>query len=466
MQQLDSMCAIRPSDITASVVTSDRGMELMTIAASNMVRELLARNSAFQPREGVSRIVTRIHPSLDNSFAELLVRSCTVSAFPAPAYEERLVFGSAAELRPELNAGLAGATLIGIGGLHHRTDLQAVYDEHVEGGRRKRDSASQVVCDELIAATVIPATPGVAAVLREINSIDSSGGSSYDHLGAIAKGLHLMTLSISGFAVTPLPVNLKRAVLGASLAAVCADEFSGAADDALAVQTLEKAWRRHLDERAKGSEQPSTVTIREVLNRTLQNPGLLVKGEASRLILRRVMLAVSRCWHPAAAELTGGVLLESILQMQQGFERAWNANLSATSVMAGIDLVYYETQPSDVLPHRGILANMSKRGRKAILVIRNSASSTFALFPSHSLPAAIWESFVTALIERESSDVWYIPTSDDGRRSRFVLNGTEWNVDRRQTQMGVVDFAAVAKQAVLATTKNQGRPPFNTINWQ
>jgi hypothetical protein len=458
MRRLASFESVQPRDITQEILASEEGLDLLTVAASNAVRAILTKMPGFALREPLPRLVTRAHPSLDNVFAELLVRSCWRPTFPPPAYEERLIFGSAAELSPVLNTGLAGSVLIGIGGLSARTDVIAIYDEHAVAGRRRRDSASQVAWDALLPnQTVHDAPGGVSAVLREINAIDSSGGSSYDHLGSISKGLHLTRFPSPAFQSIPIAPEWKRAVLGGALAAVCCYADEGAAsNDQAAAESLASEWQRHVAARgsnngANGLPAVSADAIDQAVRRTVKRQTLVVDGVPSRLTLRRVVLALQHCWERAAAELIASILLEAVLQTQMGFERSWNATCSVSDAGGGVEFIYYEVRPEDVLPHRGILSRLGRHHKTGLLVVRNGHAGTVAAFPTSLLPAPVWDRFVASLLEREGDGTWYVPTGDDGRRSKFILNGTEWNVDRAPTSLGVSDLLQLLRGIVAKT---------------
>src|SRR5882762_5091694 len=182
---------IQPSNVRLKSAESGSLIERIVLASSNCLRrhmELLEGETLPGP---IPKFVTRKNPSLDNYFADLLLRSCYEGADYLPPYDEHVMYGSPDELPSALNARLVGAVLIGIGGRSSNPDFLKVYDEHSTHGTRSAPSASQIVfAEHLDSYSSRPGVKSVASLLREINKIDSEGGASRGHLYNILKSLN------------------------------------------------------------------------------------------------------------------------------------------------------------------------------------------------------------------------------------------------------------------------------------
>src|SRR5438132_965756 len=118
--------------------------DYLIIESSNKLRNLFGLKNGELISRSYPKIVTRKDPSLDNYFAELLLRSSYKETSHSPEFEEIVVRGSDEDLPTKLNPQIKEAVLIGIGGKSNNKDFIAAYDEHSEAGTRTADSASQV----------------------------------------------------------------------------------------------------------------------------------------------------------------------------------------------------------------------------------------------------------------------------------------------------------------------------------
>src|SRR5437667_9123138 len=107
---------ILPPQVRLRPLESASLIEAIVLASSNSLRRHIGLKEDETIAGPVPRFVTRKNPSLDNYFAELLLRSSYDAIDYLPAYEEHVLYGSPDELPSHLNAGLSGAILIGIGG--------------------------------------------------------------------------------------------------------------------------------------------------------------------------------------------------------------------------------------------------------------------------------------------------------------------------------------------------------------
>src|SRR4051794_21231312 len=120
----------------------------IVLASSNGLRRHIGfENSGILPGP-IPRFVTRKNPSLDNYFAELLLRSCYDAVDYLPSYDEHVIQGSPDELNCDVNPILSNAVLIGIGGRSESGKFLKVYDEHAAPGKRTAPSVSEIVYRE------------------------------------------------------------------------------------------------------------------------------------------------------------------------------------------------------------------------------------------------------------------------------------------------------------------------------
>jgi hypothetical protein len=116
--------------------------EQIILASSNCLRKHMGLESSELLGAPVPRCVTRRNPSLDNYFADLLLRSCYEPIDYLPSYEEHIIRGDQNELPSAQNMRLVGSVLIGIGGRSSNSDFIKAYDEHGFYGTRTEASAT------------------------------------------------------------------------------------------------------------------------------------------------------------------------------------------------------------------------------------------------------------------------------------------------------------------------------------
>ncbi len=395
----------------------------------------------------VPKFVTRKNPSLDNYFAGLLLRSCYEPVDYLPPYDEHVIHGSPDELPSQLNPGLIGSILIGIGGRSSNPAFIKVYDEHSFHGTRTVPSASQLVFEQHLSRySDRSGVRSVAQLLREINSIDSEGGASFDHLYNILKSLNAAEFIHPGFVFEPLHPQWKRAVVEACLVSACVGwgecqsyEVEQATSD------LEKEWDTYLtkiERRIKYGFPDKIIpeATQMIKQSILQAKEPVITGHPSYLTLKRILFAFRHLWHPAVSTYLIEFLFESMRQVQQSFEDIRNMDVPMRSLPGNYTFVYYRMEPKDRLPHRGLLARINSRSIKCLILIFDSAHETTAAFGSRHLPKKIWKRFVDALLRREGANVWYVPTAADGSYAYFALNGTEYYRGIPRTALSEDDF--------------------------
>ena len=381
----------------------------------------------------VPKFATRKNPSLDNYFAGLLLRSCYEPVDYLPLYEEHVIHGSQDELPSNLNAGLVGAVLIGIGGRSSNPDFIKVYDEHSLHGTRTVPSASQCVFEEhLNPYSARPGVKSVTPLLREINCIDSEGGASYDHLYNILKSLNVAEFIHPGFVFESLQPQWKRAVVEACLVSVCVgwDEFQ-CYDVEQATYDLEREWDTYIARIEKRIKYgfpdkiipEATHMIRQAI---LQPHEPTISGQPSHLTLKRILYAFRHFWHPSVSAYLLEFLFEAMRQAQQSFEEIRNTDVPMRKLPGNYAFLSYRMEPKDRMPHRGLLARINSQSIKGLILILNPAHETTAIFGSRHLPKKVWKRFVELLLRIEGDGVWYVPTAADGSYAYFILNGTEY----------------------------------------
>jgi len=450
---------ILPSSVRLRVFTWGSVLDRITLSSSNSLRRHM-RLSPEQWLPGpVPKFVTRKNPSLDNYFADLLLRSCYGPTDYLPPYDEHVLRGSPDELPSSLNAKLVGAVLIGIGGRSKNPDFVKVYDEHSFHGTRTAPSVSQIVFTEHLGAHAERSgVKSVGVLLKEINSIDSEGGASYDHLYNILKSLNSAEFIQPGFVFEPLSPLWKRAVIGACLSSVCvAIEDFQRYDIEQANLDLGKEWDTYLakiEKRIKYGfpDRIIPAAVNEIKRLLLQNKEPQVNGVPTYLTLKKILFALRHSWQPAVATYLLEFMFEALRQAQQCFEEMRKTELPIRRVNNDYALVYYSQEPKDRMPHRGLLAGMNHKAIKGLLVIYHPLQEITAIFGSRHLPKAIWRRFVETLLETEGDGVWYVPTGADGTYANFVLNGTESYRGVPKTKLGrqeLLDLFAASTSSEL-----------------
>lgn len=449
---------IQPSNVRLKLAESGSLIERIVLSSSNSLRRHMGLQADECIAGPVPRIVTRKNPSLDNYFAELLLRSCYEPVDYLPSYDEHVMLGSQDELPSVQNARLVGALLIGIGGRSSNPDFIKVYDEHSTHGTRSAPSASQIVfAEHLDRYNSRPGVKSVASLLREINKIDSEGGASRGHLYNILKSLNVAEYIHPGFVFEPLHPQWKRAVIGACLASVClAMEDFERYDVEQATKDLETEWDTYLakiEKRIKYGFPDKIIpaAIKEIRQTILRPQEPQLDGIPTCLTLKRILFAFRHCWHPSVSAYLFEFLFEAMRQSQQSFAEILVADLPIRMLPDEYAFVYYQQEQKDRLPHRALLSRMSNQSIKGLLVIFNPSQEITAVFGSRHLPKAVWRRFVESLVATEGNAVWYVPTAADGTYANFILNGTE---SYRGVEKSVLGEAGLYKllEEVVATS--------------
>lgn len=451
---------LMPSDVSAPAFPGELLMEAVVMAASNSLRQYISLPKSALILGAVPKFATRLNPSVDNFFAELLLRSCYEPTDYVPTFEEYIIRGRDED--PEAtksNPGLIGATLIGVGNRLTSTRFHSVYDEHVEAGKRSHSAACQIVHEKHVHPHVGDGPIGYADVLREIGVIDSQGeAGSARHLYPATKLLHKMRVKFPSFASQRLPMLWKRAVIDACLTALVLQHESLAA---VTTDTLEKhfksLWDRDYLPRMRigihshflDGRPPEYVSLVEEM---LFGNANVLRTRNKLLTLDRIGLALHRTWNADVANFLMALLLEGIVQGEPTFVRV--RKMCEEVFSQGIHhhagplriipieawdggpvyhhVVCYRMGSRDIDPHKGIQYWMGDAKVKGVVILRNPVLQTTAIFAKTakyvhkaSLEEEVWESFCNMLQKREPDGRWFHLTKDTGEKAKFILNGTE-----------------------------------------
>lgn len=447
---------IQPEDITPDVYDGLSIVENIVLASSNCLRRFVGLRPADMIPLPIPRFVVRKNSSLDNYFADLLLRTCYAPIDYLPPYEEHVIRGSQKELPSDLNPRLVGAVLIGIGGMSKNPDLIRVYDEHSEHGERTAASASAVVFREHFEKfSDYPGVQALNPIREEINDKDAAGRTSYDDIFTIAKNLHVAQFRHPGFVSESLDPQWKRAIIESALMAVCVsvEKFKDF-DNQKALNDLEAEWDLYIKKSAKLAEQGYTdpVDLASILHvkETILKPGTTVfHGRPSYFTYRRILFGLQKVWHPLLVSFIMGFLFEATLQAQVSFLKIKNKTLPMRVYKGNFAFIYYQKEPLDRLPQRGILASMNEKRKKSVLVLYDPARQITSIFRNNYFPYDSWKKFCDLLILKEGDDVWYTPTSKDGKIANFILNGTDSFVGVEMTRLNEEDFLTLFKSVVM-----------------
>jgi hypothetical protein len=457
---------IQPPYVRLKLPESGSLIERIILSSSNCLRRQMGLQEGETLSGPVPKFVTRKNPSLDNYFADLLLRSCYEPIDYLPSYEEHVIYGSQDELPSRLNARLVGSILIGIGGRSSNPDFIKVYDEHSFHGTRTVASASQIVFEEhLDRYRDRPGVQSVALFLNEINSIDSEGGASFDHLYNILKSLNVAEFIHPGFVFEPLHPQWKRAVVEACLMSVCVgrDDFQRY-DLEQATSDLEKEWDTYIakiEKRIKYGFPDKIIpeAAQAIKQAILQPKEPTIAGQPSLITLKRILFAFRHFWHPSVSAYLLEFLFEAMRQGQQSFEEIRNTDVPLRRVHGNYAFVYYRKEAKDRLPHRGLMARINSQSIKALILVFDPAYETTAVFGSRHLPKKIWRRFVDSLLKKEGDTVWYVPTAADGSYANFILNGTEYYRGIPKTVLGEEDIFKLFSETVMVSASGN-----NSIN--
>lgn len=461
---------LMPQDLTPRIYEGSSIIENLVLASSNLLRSHLGLKDRELVPGPIPRFVTRINPSLDNYFADLLLRSCYVPVDYMPAYEEHVIRGSQDELPSVLNPRLVGSVLIGIGYRNHgNPDFKRVYDEHDKDGQRWVPSASQVVFEEHLKAAVDRTTVRamMETVLDEVNDIDSQGESGGDHLSKVVKNLNMARFRQPGFVAEPLEPQWKRAILGAVLSATCvtapvlqrASHVGGGElveeavqENLLAIADLRKEWDAYIQKsdkmRSEGYLDDIGQGAKEYVRKRILDEKIPTIGDhLSYFTLRRAALVLKRVWHEKVVSFVLSFLFEAQLQAQQSFEEMSRKKVPVRTLPRSFEFYYYEKEPRDMAPQRALTARLNKEKKRGVVVLHDPIRQITSVFRNNYIPYDVWKRFLSLLVEKEGTSVWYIPT-EDGKYGQWALNGTESFRDVPMTALTAEDFFQLFSQAV------------------
>lgn len=429
------------------VDSSDPIVQFLINESSNKLRTFFDLSEKELLKGLMPRIVTRKDPSLDNYFAELLLRTCYPPITHLSEFEEIVVRGDNVELPTNLNPQIKGAILIGIGGQSHNRDFIRSYDEHnASDGTRTVDSASQVVFFAHLNTyrRTKANIHGILPILNELNRVDSEGNAPENHLIQMTKNLHLAQFQSPGYVVEGFSVQLKRAVIDAILASLCLNVGSiRRIDMEQTGEDLRVAWKQYRSRRdvaVKDERLPSIsmVSFGKVVNRTTgKNRDSLERERTHPFSLRRIFFALKKTWGNEVALFVVGFLMEALLQLQQEYENGLNMVISPIRI-PGTDysLIYHVMSPSDMRPHRALISRINNGNQKSFVVVKDSHRQIMSIFKTSPIDEGKWLKVINWL-NRTEPGRWYCPFNDDTQKhATFILNGTRSYLGSEPSELG------------------------------
>jgi hypothetical protein len=440
----------------------------LIVESSNKLRDLFGLSSREVISKPFPRIVTRKDLSLDNYFADLMLRACYKKEDRCPEFEEIVIRGSNEDIPSNLNPQIKGAVLIGIGGISERKNRNkefiTAYDEHFDQeGKRSVDSASQVVFFRHLERykKLKPGVSSILPVLNEVNEIDSQGGAGENHLNQMVKDLHLCKFYRRGFIVEEYPPQWKRAIVEAILVSVCLkNKELKRIDLQEAARQLREIWKEYRRQRERAvsdgvlmplSADPNDAHTAEVIfNKALGRTASDMNERGNYLFtLKRILFAVEDIWGKETAYFVTAFLLETKLQLTAEFYRTSKMTLDETYIPeAQCSLIYYVMSQEDMKPHRGIGNQLNNGEKSGIIVVKDLHRYTTAIFKSGLLESKKWARF-TEWLQDEEPGRWYIPVSEKKGLAEFILNGTRYYLGSEPSSLTKEDISKGIKKTCV-----------------
>lgn len=470
--------SLTPDQVSGQHLYGEALLGAVVVASSNALRCILNLPELGVLSSPMPKFVTRLNPSVDNYFADLLLRSCYAPPAFVPLYEEHVVRGRNAEADPiSENPRLIGASLIGVGGRMCEKHFHSVYDEHAEAGTRNLRSACEVVHERHIRhCPGVNLTDGYLRLLKEIATVDSKGGGGGPrYLYSTCKSLHMMRVRLPSFASHRVPVILKRALVEACLVSVVLHHDSLVEfNDTEALEYLKSVWLQEYSPWITRALEARYLPGRGYKDRNRVRDELLresrADGPSARLLsIHRITMALRWTWPEEIARLFTCLLFDAAVQAQTSFheiqplcDQVWRRQplppelarrlqifpiTPARESPAYHHVVVHNAQPSDKLAHRGIKHWANTNRVKGLLVLRDRQLQITAVHALGGLEQQIWNAFSDNLKKKESDEVWYQPVYPGGRAD-FVLNGTEGIQTSPQTRMEDKDFVLLFQSCV------------------
>jgi hypothetical protein len=431
----------------------------LILESSDKLRELLGLTAHEVIPKPFPKIVSRKDLSLDNYFADLILRACYKKIDVLPEFEEIVIRGSDEELPTKLNPQIKGAVLIGIGGRSKNKDFISSYDEHSEQGARSADSASQIVFFRHLNKhkKTHPGVRSILPILNEINLVDSKGGAGENHLNQIAKDLHLYKFYKPGFIVEELPSQWKRAIIESILVSVCIkNKELKKIDSNESTKELREIFKKYIIHRQKAvdngvfmplsdKENISNIIFDKVRGRIASN----VREADSFFTLRRIFFALKSVWGENIAYIIIAFVFEAKLQLTAEFVRTSRISLDETYIAESKSyLIYYIMSQDDMKPHRGIGHKLNEEQKNGIVVLKDPRRYTTAIFKSKLLDGYKWERFVNWL-QHEEPGLWYIPFDKEKGLAEFILNGTRYYLGSEPSSLSKDDLIIGIKKSCI-----------------
>lgn len=334
-------------------------------------------------------------------------------------------------------------------------DFKKVYDEHTEHGERVARSAGQVVFQQHLEPYIVhPGINSILPIIEELNYVDSSGNAFYEHIFTITKNLHIAQFKQPGFVSESLDAQWKRAIIEAALMSVCVkiSEFENYENEK-AIKSLQNEFDIYLHKIEKlqkgGFIDPVFPEVIEYVKKTITKSAIAeVNGKHSYFTFRKILFALQKVWDPLIVSFIMGFLFESMLQAQQSFVLMQKKEINIREVFGKYFFIYYQKEPLDKLPHRGILYRMNNEKKRVAVAVYDPVRQITAICRNNFLFPKIWKRFYDLLVEKEGDKVWYTPTNEEGKIADFFLNGTESFVGVPMSKLTEDDLYELYKTAI------------------
>lgn len=437
----------------------------LIVESSNKLRDLFGLTSSEVISKPYPKTLSRKDLSLDNYFAELMLRACYKKTDECPEFEEIVIRGSDEEIPTKLNPQIKGAVLIGIGGRSRNRDFITAYDEHSEEGARSVDSASQVVFFRHLDKfkRIKPGVSSILPVLNEINLVDSQGGAGEGHFIQMVKDLHLSKFYRPGFIVEEYPAQWKRALVDAVLTAVCIKNRElKRIDLRVASKQLTEVWKKYRKQREAAvndgllmplTTDPSDTHAAEVIyNKSLgRTASFNIRNPEPDFLFtpKRIWYALESVWGEDIAYFVMKFFLEAKLQVTAEFQKTSKMALDETYIPeVDCSVIYYVMSQDDLKPHRGISYQLKNDGKSGIIVLKDSHRYTMSIFKSQLLDKDKWAKFVHWL-QRKEPGRWYIPFDEEKGFAEFILNGTRYYLGSEPSSLTKEDIIEGVQEACV-----------------
>lgn len=482
------------NEITQSEISNAGGvLAALADKSTEAVRRILTPHFARPDPalvDRLQRIIVHTDPHLDEYFAELIFRACLPQEKWQCEFLEQAIFSATNDLGCQHL--WPSAAVFGIGSTAAAGIMPIfLFDEHVAGQAKIAASCSQIVADKMLAS--VPTS--VATVLREVNTIDEFGGGHPQNLGNLIKTLHEVRFWFGKDASDDsdyrdqLSPEWKRAIVDACLAAVLVCLHEGvdldsdpAGKRASLSSSLENyvAHSIHVDQprfneavqRMQSVFGDQARVFKDALLRDRTGPLKDASNAAipQLLLFSKICFAVEYCWGERWRDLIATHFWEGELQKQLNFYAVESAisglfadgkmravtpvGVFTRTVLPEIQVEILSKGPRTqtvkkkcrvwvigIMPAPGVLqavaaaTNYLNRNNDGcgLILLRNTAGGTSALFKGSSLPSDRWRVLVDEIVSKEGKadpssvpmGCWHVIYDSQGGMAPFVLNGNK-----------------------------------------